>query len=85
MDKVQQYLQDEIDGTLDTIAVLSSHAIKAIDAVVNNIGNLSEEEQRDYVLIMDDHVKQVEVILSLMKRANITMRMKNRYDDENFI
>jgi polyhydroxyalkanoate synthesis regulator phasin len=85
MDKVQQYLQDEIDGTLDTISVLSSHAIKAIDAVVNNIGNLSEEEQRDYVLIMDDHVKQVEVILSLMKRANITMRMKNRYDDENFI
>ena len=85
MDKVQQYLQEEIDGTLDSIAVLSSHAIRAIDAVVNAIGNLSEEEQRDYVFMMDDHINQVEVVLSHIKRANTTMRMKNRYDDENFI
>jgi len=85
MDKVQQYLQDEIDASFDHVGVMAPHAINAINDVVNAIGNLSEEEQRNYVLMMDQHIRQVEVILSFMRRANTTMRMKNRYDDEESI
>ncbi len=83
MDAVQQYLQDEIDTTFDHIEVVAKHTIEAINDIVNTIGNLSEEEQRNYVLMMDQHIKQIELVLSLIKQANTIMRMKNRYNDPN--
>lgn len=82
MDSIQQYLQDEIDTVLDHTEVMAKHAINAIEDVVGIIGQLTDEEQRDYVLMMDQHIRQVEVILSFMRQANTLMRMKNRYDDE---